>query len=243
MDLLQISHEDFERFLKDQTLLEKYSGNQIYKALVQMIPKVGPLLDAFLSQPGTRSKEVRMNLLFLALYKSLHEIEQKKLNSDWIKSEEFEDMLRIAVESSLKTRSREKVLMNAMILTNLIDVENDGRFRPEEYLNLLADLSPTEVQIILIVYKAYTNSQDPVGVEVNDVQRALEIDIKHKIVEKLGIDNEDLSFVLTRITRTGLIRELTGMYWDYHGEEYAPTNTLFRFMEYLNQRRLSSVLL
>ncbi|MGM0710696.1 hypothetical protein [Brevibacillus parabrevis] len=227
-NLLTMSSDEFRDFLSQKTLPELFVDGPVLRALVQMIPAFGPLVDAFLALPGTKYKEQRLNHLLLLIYQSIRAIDDKVLNLEWANTPEFQDMLEIAIESSVKSRSNEKIIINAMILTNLLAVKNDeGRFRPEEYLRAMADLTPLEVKVIKTFFEVEEKNK-----ERDNNQDSL--DPRQVIVEKLGIEGDDLTFILKRVERSGFIKEAVGAMFGYGGGLYSITPSCRKLMEYLS---------
>lgn len=244
--LLNMSDAEFKDLIAKGSSAELYSENGVVRAIMQMIPYVGPLLDTVLASPGTKQKEERLLLLFSLFYQSLVSLQEQiglqqfdeKLKL--VNNDDFYDMLLSAIESSARTRSREKIIMNSMILSNLMAVKNEGVFWPEEYLNAIEQLTSMEVQVLLIFYKAYNNKQSKE--EENELEKAKKVDIRGKIQEQLYIDQEDLDFILKRLERSGFIKEISGTYYDYLGGIYTVTDSLLRMMKYLAQNPLNSLL-
>jgi hypothetical protein len=246
-ELLSITEEELNKIVFERPLCTFYSDNQIVRALVQMVPTFGPLIDVFLAMPGSKYKDQRIQFFTYLVYTSIKELEKHISNEqlhrgiEWTASEQFQDTLYQALDSTIKTRSREKIVMNVMILTNLLSVHNDGRFRPEEYLNSIEQLTTLEISILLTFFKCYVN--EPQKSEENELQWAGRIGIKNKLIQELRINNDDLTFLLTRLERTGFIKEITGVYLDYSGGSYTITRSLIRMMEYLSLHPFSKVVI
>lgn len=247
-NLLSIEEAQVRDLLYEETITSKYSSNNILRALVQMIPFVGPLFDAIIAIPGDKYKEERLNRFLLLLYKSIKEIEGTQAkeefhnNSGWINSEEFYDILNLAIEGSLKSRSKEKMLINVMILTNLLSVNNNDNFRPEEYIYALESLSPIEVKILLIFYKSYSKESDNITHE-SELQKASRIDVKANMIKEIGIDEADLLFMLKRIEKSGFIKEITGTYFNYTGGSFTITESLNKMMDYLSKHPFHTLII
>ena len=222
-----------------ENLASKYVGNDIIRALVQMIPIVGPLIDGIMATPGNQFKDRRINEFLLLLYHSCKVLEDRMTNLEfeanikWANTEEFYDMFNLALEGATKSRGREKRIMNVMILTNIFSVKNEGQFRPEEYIFALEQLSPLEVKIILLFYQICIRDAEHIDNE-SELQRANRIDAQGKIVTELGIDREDLLFLLKRIEKSGFIKEITGSFWGYVGGRFTITESLNRMMTYIS---------
>ncbi len=233
-------HEKFE--ITDKTSLsELYTSNSILRALVQTIPNFGVLLDAFLAKAGTKYREKRLETFMNYLYQSLKEL-KFKINDVEAQTEEFHDAIWMAIESSMNSRVKEQIIMNVMIISNILTVENEENYRPEEYLKILSDLSPIESKIIAIFYKAYVSYEDDTFSEDNELQRANKIQAQELVSETLQIsDKDELMFLLKRLERTGLIREVTGGFFDYGGGRYTASKVLIMLMNYLKKHPFSKI--
>ncbi|WP_145320248.1 hypothetical protein [Paenibacillus xylanexedens] len=227
-------HNKFE--ITDKTsVAELYTSSGIIRALVQTIPNFGVVLDAFLAKPGTKYREQRLETFVNYLYQSLKELEFK-INYVEAQSEEFHDAIWTAIESSMNSRVREQVIMNVMIISNILTVENEENHRPEEYLKILSDLSPMESKIIAIFYKVYESYEDDPFSEDNELLRANKIQAQEIVSETLKItDKDELLFLLKRLERTGLIREITGSFLGYGGGRYTASKVLIMLMDYLKK--------
>ncbi|MCK8824676.1 hypothetical protein MWH30_06360 [Fuchsiella alkaliacetigena] len=239
-----MSEKEFKNLISKENLPSIYSKNDIIRSIVELIPIAGPIIDGFLAKAGTKFREKRMNMFLVLLYKSLHSIKNSldKKGFDqklkWTETEEFHDMLNIALDSTLKTRSREKIIMNVMVLTNIISVDNDGKFRPEEYLYSLELLSPLELKVIYIFYKCYQNDINKTNNE-NELQKSTRLNPKEQVINKLYIDEQDLIFLLKRIEKSGFLKEITGSMWGYSGGEFTITESLNRMMKYISKHPFS----
>lgn len=63
--------------------------------------------------------------------------------------------------------------------------------------------------------------------------------VNEKIVNEIGIEKEDLIFLLKKLEKSGFIKEITGAFYDYAGGEFESTESLKRMMDYISQNPLS----
>lgn len=234
-----VTFEEFKEQFSQLTVAELYSGNGFVRAVVQMIPNLGPIIDAFLAMPGTKFKEERLLLFLFSLHCGINLLDGRLKHLEETSGEDFHDIAWAAIESSRNTSSKQKIIANSMILTNLLSIDNDGGFRPEDFIRMLAELSPIEVKIIGIFYREYSRDQSFEDSEMkikNALERAWKLKVHEKIIHELRMEGEeDLYYVLKRIERTGLISEITGNFYYYTGGSYMPTKALNKLMEYLNK--------
>ncbi|HDR4614609.1 TPA: hypothetical protein QCQ90_002168 [Bacillus cereus] len=223
------NNKDFYELMAEQGKLDQVYTMPI-KAIMAGIPTVGASIDAIISSKQAEYKEKRIKELFYFLKAALDKVEENKIDKEWVESEEFFDLLRNAVESSTKSRSIEKIKMNAMILSNVLTIENKENYRPEEYLAILSELTTQECKALLVVYERFESLK---GVDGNDIELSRRAGWKEAIIEKCSIDKADLDFIMKRLERTGFIKEITGARFSYTGGEYYVTGTFEKFMEYL----------
>ncbi|MGK8828713.1 hypothetical protein ACRS8Y_01815 [Bacillus paranthracis] len=220
---------DFYYVIADEGKLER-NYTKTVKAIVAGIPTIGASIDAIISSKQAEYKDKRIKKLFYFLKASLDKVEKNKIDKEWVESEEFHDLLSAAIDSSIRSRSEDKIQMNAMILSNVLTVENSRDYRPEEYLAILSELTTLECKVLLIVYNRFQTVREE---NINDIELSEKAGWKEALTKECGIDKDDLDFVMKRLERTGFIKEITGAMFDYTGGEYRVTGTFEKFMEYL----------
>ncbi len=140
IDILEMQEEEFRELICRKSIPETYSESVIIRSLVQMIPVIGPLIDGLMAKPGSVYQKERSKKFLLSFYYAFKKIEEKidrkiiEENKKWLCSEAFHDMFYAGYNSAIKSRSIEKLIISVMILTNIISVENEGKYIPEEYL-------------------------------------------------------------------------------------------------------------
>jgi hypothetical protein len=229
--------EKFNEQLQRKSWTEWYCNLPAVRAVVQALPVIGGPLDTMLAMPGQLFQQERVELLFRFIGEALSHFDQDFLKKEWVNSDEFRDILVQAIESSARSRSEEKIRINAMILTNVLAVPNDGQFWPEEYMKALADLTPREVKALFVFYKAFEEVNSDSG--DNELQKASKTSWAEMLQNECGIDPGDITFLMKRLERTGFVFEITGGYFGYGGGQFCPTESLRRLMEYLSLNPLS----
>ena len=228
--------------LNKKSLPEKYSDNSLIRALVQMIPSVGPIIDALLAYPGTKIRERRIYEFLRILHTGLRSLESRIVDLEFLNTEEFYDLFISTLESSVQSRSKEKLVINVMILTKHLTLHNKSDFKAEEYIRAIADLTPLETKILGIFYDSYINDSSEPEEQDNELIVARRINAQGRVMEELGFKTEEeLFFMLQRLERTGLIKEIAAVYWDYSGGIYTVTQALFQLMEQLSDHPFSKM--
>lgn len=221
--------KDFYDLMAEQGKLDQTYTMSI-KAIIAGIPTFGASIDAIISSKQAEYKEKRIKELLYYLKASLEKVEKSKIDKEWIESEAFYDLFNAAIESSIKSRSTEKTKMNAMILSNVLIVENSRDYRPEEYLAILSELTTLECKVLLVVYNRFQAVQEE---NINDIELSRKAGWREALTEECGVDKDDLDFVMKRLERTGFVKEITGARLSYTGGEYYITVTFKKLMEYL----------
>jgi hypothetical protein len=209
-----------------------YSSSLSLKVLISQIPYLGSVIDGIITHKEDELQEQRLKYFLGSLKEGIEKIDERTIQKEWVNSEEFYDILRQAISSSIKSRSKEKALINVRILLNVLGTTNEGQFRPEEYLHSIEELTTTEVKALLVIYQEFTSKEREDS--QNDLQFARTLNWKEKIIQHCGIDEEDIEFVIKRLEKTGFITEITGAYFSYSGGQIKITQSFIRFMNYIS---------
>lgn len=214
-----------------QQALEIYSQKTVLRAAVNAIPYVGGSIDVLLLNRGQKIVEQRVSLLFERIKDDLEQIKEDMIDKKFLETDEFFDLLRKAIELSIKTRDKEKIKLYAHILRNALLKTTVNKETGEEYIEVLSELSIKELSLAKVIYEMQS-----VGVlaNENELQMALRTGWDD-IPKKIAIPREELDFLLKRLERTGIIKEITGSYFDYSGGVYIITQTFLTIMNSLNR--------
>jgi hypothetical protein len=211
---------------------EVYANNTVLRALVNAIPYVGGSLDVLFAYRGQQIVQERIMGLLEDLSIEMGGVREEVVDRKYLESEEWFDLILRGIGAATKTRDQEKIRLYAKILKGAVTAQNREEFAPEEYLVVLAELTPKEIEVARAIYEQ--QSGRPQDSE-SELQWA-----KRKGWEKLSgqclsVPKEDLPFVLLHLQRSGLIREITGAYLGYTGGVYVITETFRKLMRYLSE--------
>jgi hypothetical protein len=120
--------------------------------------------------------------------------------------------------------------MYSKILRNSVIQDKRMTHSPEDYLTVLAELTPREVQLAKVIY---TQQREGPSKNENELHWASSKGWENLAVES-HLEEEDIPFLLKRLERCGLIREITGTYYDYTGGVYAITDVFRKLMDYIS---------
>lgn len=138
--------------LTDQLNLfrESYADSITSRAVVQTIPVVGGALDTIMAGYGTQIQQERFYRLLDILTRRMDEIEGVNPIEA---TEEFLDLIRVAVENSVRTRSDIKRERFANIIANTVISDIKPWDEAETVMKLLGELEDIHVEILFKIVK------------------------------------------------------------------------------------------
>ncbi len=215
---------------------EIYSQSALLRAEICGIPFIGSSIDAFF---GTRGQNIIQRRIFHFINKLKSEIaklEEKKVDKEYIISEEFFDLMFRAFEYTGRTRDDSKIELYAKILRGAVNIDNRNEYDPEEYLEVIKELTPFELKVAKAIFEQQA-SKDWTDAEISTMGEVGWARSKgwDKLSDTCEVSQEELRFLLIRIERTGLIKEITGSYYDYSGGVYVITDMFRKIMKFISE--------
>lgn len=177
------------------TSLEIIAEEPILRALLNAIPGVGGSLNELMAGKGQRIIEERRDNLLRLLAEHLEIVEAEAIRKDYFQTPEGFDLLIKALDSSRRTRSEEKRDLIARILAGAA-VDESSEYSPEEYLNLISDLTVKELKVARSLY------------ERRPEHGHIYYNWQMCILEEFNIDDADLRLILDRLQARGLCQNL-----------------------------------
>lgn len=218
---------------KSEKAIEEYSEMSALRSAINGIPLIGGPIDVFLSSEGQKIVNNRLKVLIDCLKFEIKQIDETKINDDFLESEEFFDLVVATFEKASKERNKKKISIYAKIMKQTLFTENVSD--SIEYMNILSEISLEQFIVISIIYEQQIQNSNENFESPLKFVKASGWDKLPEIVSNKGINKDDLSFILKRLERTGLITEIVGMYFGYNGEVYMITPTLRRIMTLLQE--------
>jgi len=214
-----------------------YSDLAALRAIVAAIPILGASIDAFLGTRGQTITARRLRDAIKELERQASQLDQSKVDARYLESEDFFDLLWRAFERGMRTSQKEKVRLYVRVLLRSTEAPAH-RENAQEYLELLADLTVTEVRVASALYKLQKDAK-PTGVALESTGGAAKAGELQAELEDLTEDQ--VSTYLKRLERTGLVRELVGSYFGYAGDAFHITDYFREMMVYLALNDLTQV--
>lgn len=169
------------------------------------------------------------------------EKDQHLITQELIDREDFLHDFLASLSAARRTRHREKIKRFARLLLTAIQENRLGSSEVEEFRAILEDLSPRELQILLVLQR-FEDSHSRQLIESkgstqleNDLQYAKRFwqEFQSAVESQLGIKPHMLASLLTRLTRTGFYEPITGAYWGYTGGQGLLTARFAEFKQWI----------
>jgi len=185
--------------------IERYSENALLRVTISKIPFIGSPLDIFLTTKAQKIVNDRIMNLINELTEEMNTLEDKKIDRYYINSEEFIELFTKTIETAAKTRGKEKIKLYAKLLKGAIKFQDRKKYSPEEYLQVLSELTMKELEVAKAIYKQQRKEKRK---DESELEWALRCGWEKLEKDCPLIPKEDFQFILLRLEKSGLIREL-----------------------------------
>ncbi len=150
------------------------------EAALNLIPYVGGFLATYFGE--TRNKKIaeRMQKYFTYFSNRLNEIEDKKIDYEYLKSEEFAEFFMQGAEQAARSVTEKRIKRFANILINNALVNSKGRSRTQSIMSFVDRISDLDAFILL----SYGN---PTAPSLRAQTKDESVDFVKKLSEYLGI--------------------------------------------------------
>lgn len=212
--------------------IEKYSENIILREAISFIPFIGSPLDIFLTTKAQKTVNVRIIHLFNELKGEMSTLEEGKVDKDYINSEEFIDLFIKTIEATAKTIDKGKIKLYAKLLKGAIKFQDRKKYSPEEYLQVLSELSIRELEVAKAIYKQQGQERKK---DEDELKWILRRGWEKLEKECPSIPKEDFRFIFLRLRKSGLIQELQHSYFYSKKVVFVISNVFRKIMRYLEQ--------
>jgi hypothetical protein len=230
--------EVIEYNLKDK--LVKYKDEPKIRDIVQKFPEIGMPLDIVLAWIGQKVGEQRLMGYMIDMFDELDQIQENKIDRSFFDSPEFLDIVIRASENSLKTRHRERILLNCKILVGALTIDKiEDRHYAEDFLSFVADLTPTDITVGFEIYKAQRNRPDHFNPESQESDNELQYVVRSgwdTLEDKSPVKGLDRNIAHHKLSAAALIKEVTGVYVGYTGGRYIITPMFQKLMNFIHLR-------
>src|SRR5215204_3566296 len=182
-----------EHHSRVEAAVERLNQDPYLLATVSAVPIIGGSITQVLTGIGQQIVQKRNAKLFEQLSEHLAEVDEQSIRRDYFETPEGFDLLIKAMDESRRTRSDEKRDLIVRILRGAL-IDHEGEYSPEEYLNLISDLTVQELMVIRSVHERRPHDGGSFTVWVS------------MTCETLRVDRRDVFMMLARLEAHGLIQ-------------------------------------
>lgn len=197
------------------------------------VPIIGNYIDVAYTESIQAIKDI-------AFQNSLEELDEKKIDKEYLNSLEFFNLLVRTFKMALDETEKDKILFFSKLIKNSLESSEEDRKYNFDYIKIVHELSVDQMHLLKEIYIQQKDlykfkEEHPEYTELELVDKCTDWKNLPKILnDNYCIDEADLNFLLKRTESTGLIREITGTYMDYGGGNYIMNETLRKFMDRLD---------
>jgi hypothetical protein len=198
----------------------QYSDATWLRAIVTAIPYVGGSLDLIFGHRGQVTARRRIEKMMVNLKAELESVNESSIRCDFLESEEWLDLVRLAVERGARIRNTDHIRAITKILKGVATDEITSTGHAEDLIEVLGALRDEEALMLREIYKT----------------RGAVLKFGENIKDRIPVAMHDrMPFLLKRLEALGLITELVGTILGYDGGDYNLTGTGKELCGYVNQ--------
>lgn len=207
-----------------------YGLREVAKGLVKTIPVLGEVLDEAINQGLEWHVNTAKNSLIEAILGCPSIIDPEKIEGvsfliEFAKTQEV--VIRLANDKKVQ------FICNLFTKYFLQECNGGNIDIYEEFLNQITTLSYREIEL-LIALKHFEQDIDNTG---NRSELQLYSSSYHQLIslakENWNIEEEELSGMMTSISRSGFCKEIVGSYYGYSGGVFQTTAYFNKFLSYI----------
>jgi hypothetical protein len=212
---------------------EVYADTPSLYLPVLAIPGIGSIIDTLFRHKASEVLHRRCTELWEATKAEVTRIDIDKIDKSFFESEEGYDLIVKAMHAAFETGNKDKMRLYARILisSGLLD-KAKFRYYSKDFISLLLDLLPADLAVAREIYK----QQKDTPADITDPEATSEVHIVrdsgfYRTPELLHLEKGEFDFALTKLVRSGLIRQVVGSYVGYNGDAYRITHTFRKMMD------------
>jgi hypothetical protein len=213
-----------------------YLDNLELRQAISNIPGIGTALDYMFSSLGQGFQQRRLFETIQCMHEEMIQISESKIDTPFLHTEEFYDFAMKTFDNCSKTRHNDKIRFYCKILVGAVIIDNSThRHSVEDFLSFLSELSPTDLQVGLEIFKLQKDMPEHFDFEIQE-NTELGFAVQNgwsDIRNNLQIDEVDFKIALYKLSRAGLIKEIVGTYVSYTGGHYLITPAFKKLMDFI----------
>jgi hypothetical protein len=219
--------DDVEKGL--QRASSTYLEMTAFRAAVAAIPVIGGPLDILLSGKAGEYQEQRFQMFLDFLTEDIETLDKKKIDKEYLSSEEFYSHFQLLAERVLREHSEDKIHLLAKALLGSITLNVASEMK-DKYLSIIADLSEVDVKVLVMMLDQHAKSTvSGVG---NDRGKMTEGELIQNIPKMTaGL----MSAVCRTLERWGLVTDAEVGTLNYKSGSWIPTQTSFELADFISK--------
>jgi hypothetical protein len=203
------------------------------RAAISAIPLIGSQLDLYLSTPGQKFVEERLEYLINQIKEEVETLKADSVSYDLMNSEIGFDLINKTFAAAARTRQKDKLDLFAKIIKGSFKKQSQ-KHDPELYLRIIDELNEQEIQIALMLYDIKVIKGIKIEGE-NDAQDGMTTDAEWFSRHVQIFSKEEIEFAIPRLVRSGLFKEIVGSFIGYGGGQYTPTTIFIDFIKFIEK--------
>lgn len=212
---------------------KSYSDRVWLKVLIQQLPYVGPAIDTVLTDSASKIWQKKVEQFLYLLAKKLQEIEEQKIDKDFVKTGEFIELLRKVIGASGKSYEKEKLEYFANILKTSVLKENSEYYFKENFIKIVSEVSGLHIAILKFIHDRQKDA--PVGNE-KQIKNPVTCKELSKMQEFRNFPIYLLEASATELIRYGLLYDWSIGRYDYSPGKFAITEYARDFIKFVFSR-------
>jgi hypothetical protein len=201
------------------------------KAYLGKIPLLGPVLTGLLEAKAREVQEARLLQFLEDLRTEFEAVPEEEFDREYLHSQDYAHLILLAAENSQRTRQHEKQRLYARALVMAgTKAWADRCDLAEELLNILADLSPIEFQVLRAAWDHCALAAPPGGPLPIASATLTAASIAPRL-SSLGLGEADVGAYLGKLQRLGLTQVASINLSGLSGSMFRLTPLFERLME------------
>lgn len=222
----------------DDTLLlasKSYTEDIAQRALFSNIPFVGSAIDNLFTSKWSNYYADRLQVFQECVKAEFDDIDETKIDHDFLQSEAFFDLIITLIENSIKTRHTEKVQLFSKLLKCQCNLSFETKYQPDEFTFIINEFNPRDILIIKAIeqlniqFRREKTSSDKPD-EINDF-------ITTKKISQLDpFTDTEIGFSLSKLAKLGMLSEYYpgNVFGMTGGGDYKTTDSYDEILSILN---------
>lgn len=210
-------------------------------ALFSPLGTAAGALAALYVTHGQKKKYERLLKLVENVIEYTRLLEEEKLDDSYVGSEEHMDLLHEVFAAAAKSRDEERLRWYAQLLVGVASSEEREEYDAEEYVHVLADLTPKQVKVASTIWEQQKDF-DQADLERNPPPSGIRDEWKRENSRSLIPEHfePDLSLIFRRLQAAGLIEVIFPDQAHYVAGVPRITRQFRRMMDFIEGRSAKS---